>query len=208
VEPPKQYRYDVEYEAQRRSCCDNRQPCCQRYRDDDDDDDDDDNDGGRYIVIARNFAVGGRPSFDSHEWAILQRIHERQRLLHKLLQTHQSEYYDQHFARERAERFARWQRARDSVLSPSEYGELQDWLARLPVVPHLSVLELDAKTKQTREADSTDDSDASFIELQAQPHRRLKPAHVLKGFVDIEREPFTLSQLLNQLPPMPAIVAD
>jgi len=147
---------------------------------------------------------------------MLQRIHERQRLLHKLLQTHQSEYYDQHFARERAERFARMQRSvRDSVLSPSESDELQDWLARLPVVPHLSVLEIGANTHPTQreqelEQEEEADTDAAFLELQAprSSSRRLKPARVLKGFVDIEREPYTLSQLLNQLPPMPAIVAD
>jgi len=102
---------------------------------------------------------------------------------------------------------------RESILSPSEFEDLQEWLSRLPVVPHLSVLELGANTHPTqREQAQEEDADTdavSFIELQApRSARRLKPARVLKGFVDIEREPYTLSQLLNQLPPMPAIVAD
>jgi len=144
----------------------------------------------------------------------LERIRQRQQLLHKLLQTHESEYYDEHYARQPLPPRPIWRRFgyggrvgtanANADLTASEFDELQDWLTRLPVVPHLSVVELDSQAKPAAEEEEEEEN-AALIELKA---KTLKPVRVLKGFVDIEREPYTLSELLNQLPPTPAIVAD
>jgi hypothetical protein len=78
----------------------------------------------------------------------------------------------------------------DGDLTRAEAEELQNWLTQLPVVPHLAVVEVQAHTIQPANAE-----DASFLAVDetAETVRPLmKPARVLKGFVDVEQEPSTL----------------
>jgi hypothetical protein len=106
-------------------------------------------------------------------------------------------------------------------MSPAE-SEFHNWLHKLPVVPHLSVIELSAAaapapTVLLQEAEGMDaeaqaesESEAEAeTESDATPSKSLVPAKVIDQFVDIEREPLTnLNNLLAALPPMPQIVAD
>jgi len=216
---PKQYRWDVEYERIRSSCCSSKKSCCRppanMYRADVSGPDDQ-----TWVVIARDvdmsvpYSTGARglANFDAHELEMLQRIQARQRLLHQLLLTHDSPLYDDdlHLATAtdahivafhepaaatrpvRVEGFGP-----DGDLTYDEFRELQRWLSELPVVPHLSVVEVDANSHAA--------SGDAFLEV-APP--KMVEAKVLKGFVDVEQAPHTLADLLAALPPTPAVAAD
>jgi hypothetical protein len=219
AKPKKEYRYDVEYEARRQSCCQNKQSCCRppkQYRRDVEYDNDG-NDGTQWVVVARAEA-GGRNGFNAQEFDYLKRIHERQRILHKLLKTHPAQYYDEHYAAQNAEWWAAQnepaaarsgtivyssgpQRRRGSgQLNAAEFQELQDWLRQLPRVPKLSVLEMASKTVGEGDA---------FLETSTNVVRRpMLPVRVLRGFVDIEHQPYTLYSKLENLPAAPAILSE
>jgi len=218
---PKQYRWDVEYERVRASCCSSKKACCRAplnmyHRSAVDAGSDDGS--SEWVVVARTdqsspFVRAGLSKIDDDELEILTRIQARQRLLHTLLLTHDSPYYDEdvhvltasdaHIVQYHEPASASGGRiegyGRDGDLTREEFQELQNWLRQLPVVPHLSVVEVDAKTSF-----HTADEDAAFIEVEP---KQMVPAKVLAGFVDIEQQPHTLAQLLSALP-TPAIAAD
>ncbi len=89
---PKQYRWDVEYERQRvQQCCGAKRACCRAptamYRAD-----------VQYEAEPNWFVLSGSGEravvVGDDELSMLQRIQNRQRLLHKLLLTHDSPLYD------------------------------------------------------------------------------------------------------------------
>jgi len=224
VSEPKQFRWDVEYERVRASCCSSKKACCRAplnmyYRSAVDAGLDDGS--SEWVVVATSdqspFVRAGLSKIDDDELVILQRIQARQRLLHTLLLTHDSPYYDEdvHVLTASDAHIVQYHEpasasatgvssrriegyGRDGDLTREEFQELQNWLSQLPVVPHLSVVEVDAKTSVHT------DEDAAFIEVEP---KQMMPAKVLAGFVDIEQQPHTLAQLLMALP-TPAVAAD
>jgi hypothetical protein len=211
VAPPKQYRWDVEYERERQQCCSAKSTCCRppaaMYRADVQYESQ-----GPWLVVGggeRAIVLGG--GSQSEQLSVLQRIQGRQRLLHKLLLSHDSPLYDDAQWEPNAQdmhivQFHEPAAARavgygvDGDLTREEFDELQSWMTQLPVVPHLAVVELAAHTISPTE-------DAALLQID-EAQTNLLPARVLKGFVDVEQEPTTLSQLIAALPPTPAVAHD
>lgn len=211
---PKSYRYDVEFEGQRAKCCAAKSACCAppqaMYRADVQY-----MPGGSadsWVVVSGSGERGVVVEVDADELEMLSRIQQRQALLHKLLLTHDSPYYyDDHFDgvavvpadAAHIVQFHEPRAARDpQQLTVAEQAELNAWMAQLPVVPHLSVVEVgaDAHAAQGAVFLQTEES----AEAEEASERRLVPARVLKGFVDVQQQPTNLASLLAALPPMPA----
>jgi len=149
-----------------------------------------------------------RSSFSAQEFEYLKRIHERQRLLNKLLQTHPAEYIDEHalanfvFENEPAAAAATPEAAviwhnyenyyprtvRSSMvsmgnrdgLSPREFRELQQWLANLPRVPELSVVEV----------------------ASSAPKKMISPK-IVPGLLDLEHTENTQQAVMERLTQLP-----
>jgi len=213
----------VQYETERAKCCASKSVCCappqKMYRADVQYDV-----GGPaadYVVVAtsgdRGLVIDSRDAgtYDlvgADELSVMERIQQRQSLLHKLLLSHDSPlYYDDHFDTSSDAHIVAFHEpaaARDpNQLTISEQAELQQWMAQLPVVPHLSVVEVSAEKHSASGDAFLQTAEGAESESEAEAFT-LKPvmraARVLKGFVDVEQEPHTLSDLLSSLPPTPA----